>query len=134
MLSRFLQWSIIGSILVLVLGVWLVSKNATVLQGELNTKLESKFSFTSAVINIQSGEQTIEAISIYPEKDGILYQAGFREGDVILSHTKYKFYRLLYDKKGSTEPIDILRSDGIASSDKNRPTTIFLNIPADTKN
>jgi hypothetical protein len=129
MLSRFLQWSIIGSILILVFGVWLVSKNATVLQGELYTKLESKFSFTSAIINMQSGEQTIEAFSIYPGKDGILYDAGFREGDVILSHTKYKFYRLLYKKKGSTEPIDILSRDGIASADKNRPTTIFLNIP-----
>ena len=129
MLSRFLQWSIIGSILVLVFGVWLVSKNATVLQGELNTKLESKFNFTSAIINMQSGEQTIEAFTIYPEKDGILYDAGFREGDVILSHTKYKFYRLLYEKKGSTEAIDILSRDGIASADKNRPTAIFLNIP-----
>ena len=129
MLSRFLQWSIIGSLLVLVFGVWLVSKNATVLQGELNTKLESKFNFTSAIINMQSGEQTIEAFTIYPEKDGILYVAGFREGDVILSHTKYKFYRLLYEKKGSTEAIDILSRDGIASADKNRPTAIFLNIP-----
>jgi len=129
MLSRFLQWSIIGSILVLVFGVWLVSKNATVLQGELNTKLESRFGFTSAIVNTQSGEQTIEAFAIYPEKDGILYVAGFREGDVILSHTKYKFYRLLYDKRGDTEPIDILRGDGIASADKNRPTTIFLSIP-----
>ena len=129
MLSRFLQWSIIGSILVLVFGVWLVSKNATVLQGELNTKLESRFGFTSAIVNTQSGEQTIETFAIYPEKDGILYVAGFREGDVILSHTKYKFYRLLYEKKGSTEAIDILSRDGIASADKNRPTAIFLNIP-----
>ena len=129
MLSRFLQWSIIVSILILVFGVWLVSKNATVLQGELNTKLESKFNFTSAIINMQSGEQTIEVFTIYPEKDGILYDAGFREGDVILSHTKYKFYRLLYEKKGSTEPIDILSGDGIVVADKNRPSTIFLNIP-----
>ena len=129
MLSRFLQWSIIGSLLVLVFGVWLVSKNATVLQGELNTKLESKFNFTSAIIKMQSGEQIIEAFTIYPAKDGILYDAGFREGDVILSHTKYKFYRLLYEKKGSTEAIDILSRDGIASADKNRPTAIFLNIP-----
>jgi len=115
--------------LVLVFGVWLVSKNATLLQGELNTKLESKFNFTSAIINIQSGEQTIEAFSIYPGKDGILYEAGFRDGDVILSHTKYKFYRLLYEKKGSIEPIDILSVDELASADKNSPTTIFLEIP-----
>ena len=128
MLSRFLQWSIIGSLLVLVFGVWLVSKNATVLQGELNTKLEGKFNFTSEIIKMQSGEQTIEAFTIYPEKDGILYDAGFREGDVILSHTKYKFYRLLYEKKGNTEPIDILGSNEIATADEDRPTTIYLNI------
>jgi hypothetical protein len=129
MLSRFLQWSIIGSILVLIFGVWLVSKNATALQGELNSKLESKFNFTSEIVNRQSGEQTIEAFTIYPAKDGILYVAGFREGDVILSHTKYKFYRLLYEKKGMTEPIEIFDGDEIAAADKNRPTTIFLKIP-----
>ena len=129
MISRFLQWSIIGSILVLVFGVWLVSKNAAVLQQELNTKLESKFGFTSGIVSTQSGEQAMQAFSVSPEKDGILYEAGFREGDIVLSHTKYKFYRLLYEKKGNTEPIDILRGDGVASTDKNRLKTILLKIP-----
>ena len=99
------------------------------LQQELNTKLESKFGFTSGMVNTQSGEQAIQAFSVSPEKDGILYEAGFREGDIVISHTKYKFYRLLYEKKGNTEPIDILRGDGVASTDKNRLKTILLKIP-----
>jgi len=128
-MSRTLQWGVIGSILVLVFGVWLISRNATILHEEINAKLENKFGFTAVLVSIETDEREIDFLSIAPNKDGLMFQAGFRDGDIIVSHSKVKFYKLLYEKNGSMEPIEIIRGKDASSTGENLHKTIFFQIP-----
>jgi len=128
-MSRTLLWGVIGSTLVLVFGVWLISRNAAILHEEINAKLENKFGFTSVLVSIQMDAREINFLSVAPKKDGLLFQAGFRDGDIIVSHSKVKFYKLLYEKNGSMEPIEIIRGKDVSSIGEGLHKTISFHIP-----
>lgn len=129
MMSRTLQWGMIVSTLVLIIGVWLVSKNAASLQQEIHAKLENKFGFTSEVVSIETDGEEVGFLSISPRENGLMFAAGFRDGDIVLSHTKFKFYSLLYRENGSTVPIEIIRGKDASSNEEKLHLKIFFEIP-----
>ncbi|RZV53433.1 MAG: hypothetical protein EX270_08785 [Pseudomonadales bacterium] len=128
-MSRNLQLGAIVATLVLVFGVWLVTKNAASLQQEIYVKLEKKFSFTSSMVSAQIENQRKEFLKIDPIDNGLIFEAGFRNGDIIISHTKPAFYALLYKKKGKTETIEIFRGNLDSSFNRNSLKKITFEIP-----
>lgn len=127
--GRTFQWGLFGIALIMVFGIYLVSKEAAVLQQEIYAKLEDKFGFTTSSAAAQIGDQLIESFSVAPEAGSLLYNAGFREGDIILSHTKQKFFRLLYEKKARPETIEIVR-EIVGSADQDiQVKTIYFQLP-----
>ena len=127
--GRSFQWIFLGFALILVFGIYLVSREAAVLQQEVFARLENRFGFTTNAVKLQFGNRSIESFSVAPEKSSLLYEAGFREGDIVISHTKQKFFRLLYEKKGSTEKIEIVRESAGFLNKEHEPETIYLRIP-----
>ena len=129
MVGRTFQWGLFGIALIIFLGIYLVSREAAELQQEIYAKLEDKFDFTTRPVKTQIDNQSIESFSVVPEAGSLLYDAGFRDGDIILSHTKQNFFRLLYEKKGRTEAIEIARENIGSSSQDIQIKTIFFRIP-----
>lgn len=118
----------LGIALIIVFGIYLVSKEAAVLQQQIYAKFEDKLDFTTSPVKTQIGNQSIESFSVAPEAGSPLYEAGFRDGDIILSHTKQKFFRLLYEKENRTEPIEIVRENVGSSNQDIQVITIHLQI------
>lgn len=106
----------------LLLVVVLMIRDASTLQVELYAKLESRFGFTSEIIALNPDDNSTSTVVIHPVENGRLYKAGFREGDTLSSYSKFKFYRLLHENKGSSIPVNVLSKQG---TDK----TIILHIP-----
>ena len=119
---RFLSWSIFGGIVALLVGVMISSKEATKLQSELYASLENRYGFSSELVITNTGENGSKAVKIYPMKNGEFYKAGFRDGDQLLTYSKYKFYNLLHERKGSSISIDVVDKDGTTK-------TIVVNLP-----
>ena len=106
----------------MLVGITVTVREATNVQAELYTKLESSFGFTSEIVTMDNGENGSKVVVIHPRENGKFYEAGFRDGDQLLSYSKYKFYSLLHEKKGDSIPIDVVDINGTAKS-------IILNIP-----
>ena len=113
----------------LIFAVWIISKQAVEIQGELYSRLETKFGFHSEVIEREPGDASLDLLVLYPDNPGVLYQAGFRDGDIVTSHSKFEFYGLLYQKKGSTQSIEIVSDADVRSIDEGVRKTLFLEIP-----
>ncbi len=122
MSARLIGWSVFAAILALLLGLTLVTRNAATLQVELYSKLESKFGFTTKIVTTNLDNNQTKAVAIHPAADGLLYQAGFREGDVLTSYSRLKFYGLLQEKKGSSVFVEVVDKDGVGK-------TLVLDIP-----
>ena len=119
---RFLRWSIFGGVVALLAGVIVTSQEAAKLQGEIYTVLENRYGFSSEIIITGTGENGSKVVQIHPIENGEFYKAGFRDGDQLLTYSKYKFYSLLHEKKGSSISIDVV--------DKNGTTKIIVvNLP-----
>ncbi len=119
---RFLSWSIFGGIVALLVGAMFTSQEAAKLQGEIYTKLENRYGFSSEIITTNTGENSSQVVKIDPIKNGKLYEAGFRDGDQLLTYSKHKFYTLLHEKKGGSISIDVVEIRGTKK-------TITLNLP-----
>ena len=115
--------------IVLIFAVWIISNEAVELQRELYSRLETRFGFHSEIIEREPGDASFDLLVLYPDNPGALYQAGFRNGDIVTSHSKYEFYGLLYQKKGSTQLIEIVSDTVVRSLDEGVRKTIFLEIP-----
>ena len=128
-MSRTLQWGTIGIALVLIFGVWLITRNAASLQQEIYAKLEDKFGFESSMVSIQIEDQIKEFLEIDPVRSGLMFEAGFRKGDIVISHTKPAFYALLYKEKGKTEEIEILRGNIESHLNKSNLQKLIFSVP-----
>jgi hypothetical protein len=113
----------------LLFAVWIISRQAVELQSELYSRLESRYGFHSEIIEMEPGDARMDVLAIYPDTAGVLYQAGFREGDIVLSHSKFEFYGLLYQKNGSTQAIEIVSDADRESMDRGVRKTILFEIP-----
>jgi hypothetical protein len=71
---------------------------------------------------VNTGENKSKVVVLNPIENGKFYEAGFRAGDQLLSYSKFKFYGLLHEKKGSSLSIDVVDIKGT-------PKTIMSNIP-----
>jgi hypothetical protein len=119
---RFIRWSIFGGIVALLVGVIITSQEAAKLQGEIYTTLENRYGFSSEMVITNTGENASKVVKIYPIKNGTFYKAGFRDGDQLLTYSKYKFYSLLHEKKGSSISVDVVDKSGATK-------TIVVNLP-----
>ena len=126
---RYIPWYVWPAVTALIFAVWIMSRQAVELQSELYSRLESKYGFHSEIIEMEPGDARMDVLAIYPDKAGVLYRAGFRDGDIVLSHSKFEFYGLLYQKNGSTQPIEIVSDADRESMDRGVRKTILFEIP-----
>jgi hypothetical protein len=119
-----IKFSVYVLLVIVVLAVWLISSDATVKQREYFAAIENKYNFTSEIITTSHGGETVQALSVVPEEDGELFEAGFHPGDIILSHSKVQFYTLLHGGNGGV--VEIVSSKDASAVDKQLSRKIIL--------
>ena len=122
-MKRVHQSIVYGWILVIIFAVLFFSRNATEGHRDFFTSIESKFNFTSEIIKTSQEGKTIQTLAIFPKEAGLLFDKGFRGGDIILSHTKIQFYTLLNGKRaGAVEVFN----EAITPPDDNKTSRTII--------
>ena len=96
----------------MLVGAMFTSQEAAKLQMEIYTMLENRYGFSSEISAADIGENGSRVVKIYPIKNGKFYEAGFRDGDQLLTYSKYNFYTLLHEKKVGSVSIDVVDIGG----------------------
>lgn len=96
-------------------------------QGVYGPEIEKELGFTIDFPRFRAGDENVEVIAIHPVPNGYMDKIGFRDGDVILSHTVTEFYKTLYTKRGETTSVDVVDGgDGLALSARKVRARKFL--------
>jgi hypothetical protein len=119
-----MKFGIYGLLVIVVIAVWSISRDATEKQREYFTDIESKYNFTSVIIMTSYDGNTVQALTVFPEEEGDLFEAGFHHGDIVLSHSKVQFYTLLHGGNGGV--VEILSSKDASSAAKKLPGKIVV--------
>lgn len=91
--------------------------------------LEAELGFTTDTPSFQVGERKIEVSVIHPVQGGYMDKIGFRDGDVITSHTLTEFYKLLYWMQGESVSVDVVDGGNGAPLEERKVRTRRFLIP-----
>ena len=123
---RALFYTVVTLIIGFLIFGWWTSKQAHYYQTELGPQLRQQYGFATGTPIINIGGKRLEVLTIYPEKDGPLEKAGFKNEDIVLSTTLTGFYQSLHSQKRPLSYTVVDGGDGISLKD--RPTrTIIIN-------
>lgn len=95
---RLLTYLTFGLVIIFLVFGWSTSKQAHYYQTELGPELRQQYGFSTGTPVIKAGDKTVEVLTIYPEKNGLIDKAGVKSGDIILSTTLTGFYKSLHQK------------------------------------
>ncbi|MBL4852271.1 MAG: hypothetical protein JKY90_08350 [Gammaproteobacteria bacterium] len=88
--------------------VWWINNQAQLYQIERAPQVEATYGFTVSTPQIRVDDRRRQVITIQPNKNGLLYVAGFRENDILLSHQMTAFYKALYHQNSDTLHFNVL--------------------------
>ena len=123
-MKRVHQSIVYGWILVIIFAILFFSRNATEGQRDFFTSIERKFNFTSEIIKTSQEGKTIQTLAIFPKEAGLLFDKGFRGGDIVLSHSKIQFYTLLNGKRAGA--VEVFNEVIASPDDKKALRTIIF--------
>ena len=125
-MGRIITYSIVLVIAFFLISIRWIASQAELYQRELGTQLREEFRFSHGSPYIQSGRERIEVFTIYPEPNGFMHDAGFNNGDIIISESITGFYKLLYKSKGKKVSVDVVGGgDGPPLVDRDIKTLTF---------
>ena len=106
---------------------WWISDQARLYQIDRGTEIEAKYGFTISTPQVRVHDIRRQVLAVHPEDDGLLYQAGFRDGDILLSHHITAFYKALYHHSDKTLSFNVIEGgDGLPLNEREL-RTITLN-------
>lgn len=92
-------------------------------------ELRSEFGFVSGSPYVRAGEKEVEVFTIHPVKGGYLDKVGFRDGDIVTSDSITGFYKLLYNSRGETVSVQVVKGGDGAPIDQREIKTLTFTIP-----
>lgn len=93
-------------------------------------EIESDLGFTTNFISVQAGAEKVDVLTIHPVHDGYMDKIGFRDGDIITSHTATLFYKMLYTQRERTVSVNVVDGgSGLPLKDRKVRTLQFLDPP-----
>lgn len=113
-------WVCLGLVFVLITSplillaapMWRVGQ--TILYAEIRgPRLERlhRFEIATPVLKFEEGYREVSVIEALP--GGAMHSAGFGDCDVILSHTRAEFYKMLHTRPGRTEIVRVVAVDDL---------------------
>lgn len=93
-------------------------------------ELETELGFTTESTLIQAGEEKTKALTIHTVHDGYMDKIGFRDGDIITSHSSTTFYKMLYTQREETVTVNVVDGgNGLPIENRKARTLRFLDPP-----
>ena len=125
---------LIGVITIIIAGsfsvwAWWTSSQAHLYQSKYGPELRNEFGFASGSPYVRAGEKEIEVFTIHPAKGGFLDKVGFMDGDIVTSESITRFYKLLYNSRGRTISIQVVKGGDGPSIDLRETRTLKFTIP-----
>jgi len=81
---------------------WWVGEQTRIYQIEKAPEIEASYGFKISTPQIRVHDKRRQVLAIHPDKNGLLYAAGFRDDDIILSHQITALYKALYNQGDKT--------------------------------
>ncbi|MBL1294028.1 MAG: hypothetical protein COB61_009165 [Thiotrichales bacterium] len=94
--SSFIGWS------------WWIGQQTELYQVELAPEIEATYGFKISTPQVRVHDRRRQVLAIHPEKNGLLYQAGFRDNDILLSHQITALYQALYNQQNQTLSFNVI--------------------------
>jgi len=117
-------------VLFLLLGGIYIAVEAHYYQGVIKSELEKELGFRDSSTYCRNGRRLESIVSIRGvNENGIMHQAGFREGDVLPKESHTSLFKKLHRRRG--QEVELVVADGgEGSSFYDRPRrTIRLRVP-----
>lgn len=93
-------------------------------------EIEAELGFTTDSPWVKAGGAKVEVFTIHPVHDGYMDKIGFRDGDIITSHSLTKFYKMLYTQRERTVSVSVVDGgDGLPIKERKVRTLRFLDPP-----
>lgn len=91
--------------------------------------LEAELGFKIETLSVKAGDSRIDVAVIHPVVDGYMSKMGFRDGDIITSHTLTEFYKMLYTRRGETVSTDVAEGGDGRPVEERKQRTLRYHIP-----
>lgn len=122
-------FSLAGIVLLLIV-IWWITSQAELYQSKYGPELRREFQFNHGSPYIDVEGERKEVFTIYPKSGSLLYKAGFRDGDIIVSESITGFYKLLYHSRGKQVSVDVVDGGDGQPVEERELRVITINIPA----
>lgn len=109
-------------------GRW-IAYQASLYQGERGPELRRELGFGVGSPYIQTGDRRTEVFTIYPVADSVMETAGFRNGDIVLSTSITRFYKLLYHSRGKSVTVEVVKGGNGVALDQRKLRVITFMVP-----
>lgn len=129
-LGRSIGIILLAGIVLLLILIWWITSQAQLYQSEYGPGLRREFHFNHGSPYIVVEGERKEVFTIYPKLGGLLYEAGFRDGDIIVSESITGFYKLLYHSRGRQASVDVVDGGDGPPLEERELRVITFNIPA----
>lgn len=93
---RYLLLSFAIVVGVFITWAWWIGDQTRLYQTELAPEIEATYGFKVSTPQIRVHDKRRQVLAIHPDENGLLYDAGFRDNDILLSHQMTAFYKVLY--------------------------------------
>ncbi|PCH60490.1 MAG: hypothetical protein COC05_04430 [Gammaproteobacteria bacterium] len=81
---------------------WWIGEQTRIYQIEKAPEIEARYGFKISMPQIRVHDRRRQVLAIHPDENGLLYAAGFRDDDIILSHQITALYKALYHQDDKT--------------------------------
>ncbi len=129
-LGRSIGIFILAAIVLLLILIWWITSQAQLYQSNYGPGLRSEFQFSNGSPYINAGGERKEVFTIYPKPGGLLHNAGFRDGDIIVSESITGFYKLLYHSRGKQVTVEVVDGGDGQPLEERELRLITFEIPA----
>lgn len=87
---------------------WWIGEQTKLYQIARAPQIEAAYGFTASTPQVRVHDKRRQVFAIHPDEKGLLYAAGFRDHDIILSHQMTAFYKALYHQADKTLSFKII--------------------------
>jgi hypothetical protein len=90
-----------------VFGIY-TARQANYYQGEIGRELDQILGFSHGSPYLEIGGEMTEVLTLHAIPDGVMSQAGVKDGDIVLGYSITDFYRSVHESRGSIFSFDVV--------------------------
>ena len=98
-------------------------------QVQVGGPLRQELGFSHSSPYVKCGGLTREVFTLHPATNGLLYQAGVRDGDIVLNFSITDFYRQLEQARGGTTVLQVVEGGDGPTLNERATRIITIAVP-----